>query len=98
MCDEFVTRGRKRTRGTVVVAANSAWNIANFRKPLIQGLLAHGWRVVAVAPPDGHFASITALGAEFVPIRIDNSGTSVVRDARLLKDYLRIFRRLRPQA
>jgi glycosyltransferase involved in cell wall biosynthesis len=83
---------------TIVLAANSAWNIVNFRKALIDGLREAGWRVVALAPDDGHAAAITALGAKFVPVRIDSSGTSVLRDARLILDYLRILHRLHPRA
>ena len=82
---------------TIVIAANGAWNIANFRRPLVEALLAEGWRVVALAPDDGHSGAVKALGAEFVPIRIDNSGTSVARDARLLFDYLSILRKVGPQ-
>ena len=83
---------------TVVIAANSAWNIVNFRGPLVQGLIGAGWRVVSLAPDDGHAAAVRALGADFVPISIDNSGTSVIRDVKLIGDYLRALRRLRPQA
>jgi glycosyltransferase involved in cell wall biosynthesis len=82
---------------TIVIAANGAWNIANFRRPLVEGLLAAGWRVMAVAPDDGHAGAVEALGAEFVSISIDNSGTSITRDARLLFDYLFILRKIDPQ-
>lgn len=81
-----------------MIGANSAWNIVNFRKPLIAALVGAGWRVVALASPDAHVSAIEDLGAEFVPIRVDSSGTSVIGDARLLADYLAVFRRLRPQA
>ena len=93
-----MTNAASPTPATVIIAANSAWNIVNFRGGLIAGLRAAGWRVVAVAPVDASAAEIPALGAEFVPIRIDSSGTSIVRDARLLADYLAVLRRLRPQA
>ena len=83
--------------GTAVIAANSAWNIANFRAPLISALRGAGWDVVALAPPDGSAATIEALGARFVPIQIDSSGTSPLRDARLAADYVRILRGIRPQ-
>jgi glycosyltransferase involved in cell wall biosynthesis len=83
---------------TVVLAANSAWNIVNFRRALVEGLQAAGWRVVALAPDDGNAAAVTALGAEFEPVLIDSSGMSPLRDARLFLDYLATLRRLRPQA
>lgn len=81
-----------------MIAANTAWNIVNFRGALIDGLRAQGWRVVALAADDGSAAALVGLGAEFLPIRVDGGGTSVIRDARLFLDYLRILRRLRPQA
>lgn len=83
---------------TIVLAANSAWNIVNFRQALVRALQDAGCRIVVIAPDDGNAAAIAELGAEFVPIRIDNSGTSVLRDAWLLIDYLRLLRRLRPRA
>jgi glycosyltransferase involved in cell wall biosynthesis len=83
---------------TVVIAANSAWNIVNFRGALIAGLRAAGWRVVALAPVDASADQVSALGAEFVPIRIDSSGTSIIRDVWLLANYLAVLRKLRPQA
>ena len=86
------------TQRTVVIGANSAWNIVNFRKAIIEALIAAGWRVVALAPADESAAAVTAMGAEFVPIRIDSSGMSPLTDARLFLDYWRILRRFRPQA
>jgi glycosyltransferase involved in cell wall biosynthesis len=83
---------------TVVIAANSAWNILNFRSALIKGLAKAGWRVIALARDDGSSAALAELGAEFVPIRIDSSGTSILRDGLLFVDYVRILRPLRPQA
>jgi glycosyltransferase involved in cell wall biosynthesis len=93
-----VTPAASPAPAKIVVAANSSWNLLNFRGGLIEGLTDAGFSVVALAPDDGSSAGLTALGAQFVPIRIDNSGTSIVRDARLLGDYWRILRRLRPQA
>ena len=98
MCGENVTLTPSPIRKTAVIAANSAWNIANFRAPLISALRDAGWDVIALAPDDGRGAAIEALGARFVPIAIDNSGTSIFRDARLLGDYMRILRELRPHA
>jgi glycosyltransferase involved in cell wall biosynthesis len=93
-----MTASSPPTPATVVIAANSAWNILNFRGALIAGLKAARWRVIALAPDDGHAAALAALGVELVPIGIDSSGTSIVRDGRLLLEYLRALRRLRPEA
>ena len=81
-----------------IIAANSGWNILNFRKPLIIALLRSGWRVVAVAKDDGSAPAIRSLGAEFAGIDVDSSGTSPVRDVKLLAHYLRLLRQLRPDA
>ena len=93
-----MTEPRLTTPPTVVLAANSAWNILNFRRPLILALRSAGWKVVALAPDDGSAEGLRALGAKFVPITIDGSGTSPLRDGRLLLDYWRTLQSLRPQA
>ena len=93
-----MTPALRLAQRTIVISANSAWNIVNFRKSIITALIAAGWRVVALASPDAHVSAIKDLGAEFMPIRVDSSGTSVIRDARLFADYLAAFRTLRPHA
>jgi len=93
-----VTADAPPARRLAVISANSAWNIANFRKPIVEALLTSGWRVVALAPADGYEAQILALGAEFVPIAMDAGGTSVRKDGRLFFEYVTILHRLRPQA
>lgn len=83
-------------RPTVVVSVNAAWNLVNFRQSLLRGLVAAGYRVVALAPPDGYEERLAALGVDYVPIRIDGRGVSPLTDARLLLNYVAILRRLRP--
>ena len=80
----------------ILLSSNSAWNLANFRKPVIQALVTAGYDVVAVAPADGEEHRLRALGARFLPIRMRGAGTSPVEDFRLLLDYIRILRNERP--
>jgi len=82
----------------VVVTANSAWNLANFRAPIIRALLGKGYRVVAVAPEDSAIPALESLGADFESIAIDARGLSPARDFALALAYRRLFRRLRPRA
>jgi glycosyltransferase involved in cell wall biosynthesis len=84
------------TQRTVVISINAAWNIFNFRRGLIRALLGAGYRVVALAPPDGYEQRLIEIGAEFLPLPMDAGGTSPVRDALLLIRYLRRLRQLRP--
>lgn len=83
---------------TVVISANSSWNIVNFRGGLIRALRNAGYRIVVVAPEDEHTPRLGDLGADFVPVPINSTGLSVAEDLRLALRYLKIFRELRPAA
>ena len=83
---------------TIVVSANSCWNVVNFRGGLIRALQDCGHRIVVAAPADSNAAKINSLGAEFVDMPMNSSGASVVEDLRLLLRYVKLFRKLRPQA
>jgi glycosyltransferase involved in cell wall biosynthesis len=83
---------------TIVVSANSCWNIVNFRLGLIQALRDSGYRIIVVAPEDGHRARLDDLGVRFVPMPMNSSGVSVIEDLRLFARYLKAFRALRPSA
>ena len=76
----------------ILVSSNSAWNLANFRKPVIEALVAAGHEVIAAAPADGHEARLEALGASFRPLKMRATGTSPREDLRLLLDYISLIR------
>ena len=80
----------------ILISSNSAWNLANFRKPIIEALIRANYQVVAVAPADGTEGQLEAMGARFRPIRMRSAGTSPVEDSRLLLDYIRVLRDERP--
>lgn len=83
----------------IVVCANLAWNLVNFRAGLIASLIADGFRVIAVAPPDPAMeARLIALGCTFAPAPIDAMGLSPWRDLATLQAFRRILREHRPAA
>ena len=84
----------KKTK--IMLSSNSAWNLVNFRKPVIVAMVAAGYEVVAVAPVDGTEGQLEAMGARFRPIRMRGAGTSPVEDSRLLLDYISVLRDERP--
>ncbi len=90
--------GEKRSITTLVVCANSAWNLLNFRGPLIAGLIKAGYRIVAAAAPDGSESRLLELGAEFHPLPVDPAGRNPFADVRLLAALSELLRRERPAA
>lgn len=89
---------RKVAGRRLVIAANAAWNLVNFRAGLIRALIGDGWEVVAAAPEDAASrAALEAMGCRFVAIPMTSRGMSPPADLRVLRDFRRLFRRERPQ-
>lgn len=83
----------------VVICANQAWNLLNFRANIITALVQRGVQVIAVAPPDpGVEAKLQAMGCIFEPIAIDAAGISPIRDSLIIHNIHRILRKYRPNA
>ncbi|MFH1819649.1 MAG: glycosyltransferase family 4 protein [Pseudomonadota bacterium] len=82
----------------IVIALNTTWNLFNFRAGLIRALLAEGYDVVAVAPPDDYVSRLVSFGCGHVPLPMDNQGTHPGRDLILLWRFLRLLRAERPFA
>lgn len=80
----------------VVIALNTAWNLVNFRAGLIRSLVAAGYEVVAVAPPDEYVEHLKAMGCRYVPLSMDNKGTHPGRDLLLLWRFWRLLKLERP--
>jgi glycosyltransferase involved in cell wall biosynthesis len=84
---------------TVVLSANSDWNIANFRGGLVRALAAAGYEPLVIAPRDpAADAMMRALEVERISLRMDRSGLNPLADLRLLRTYRRHLERLRPTA
>jgi glycosyltransferase involved in cell wall biosynthesis len=93
--------GLRETRpkpSTILVSANSCWNIVNFRGGLIQSLRDRGFRIVVAAPEDDHASRLEELGVAFAPVPMNSAGTSVFADLAVLARYVKLFRKLRPFA
>jgi glycosyltransferase involved in cell wall biosynthesis len=87
------------TRPLVIVCANQAWNLVNFRAELISALVGAGCRVIAVAPSDPAMeARLADLGAEFKPLQIDAKGLAPHRDLATFLRIRALIKQLRPDA
>jgi glycosyltransferase involved in cell wall biosynthesis len=84
---------------TIVLSANSDWNIANFRGGLIRGLRDAGYEPVAIAPQDPAADSrMREFEIERIEVPIQRSGLNPLTDLALLARYRRLLKRLRPAA
>ena len=85
-------------KARVVMAANSGWNIVNYRAGLLTALRAHGLDIVVLAPGGPQSAAIERLGARFVELPISPRGTSPLADLGVVIHYVRRLRAIRPAA
>jgi len=76
----------------VGITINRSWNIYNFRKGLIQSLIAHGHQVVAIAPEDGYGEKLEALGCQFYPLKMDNKGSNPLKDTFLIYQLYQAYK------
>ena len=83
----------------VVLAANSSWNIVNFRGGLIAAVKAAGYDPVVIAPVDADAEPrMEKLGVERIVIGMERSGLNPLADLGLLLKYRSLLKRLRPVA
>lgn len=82
----------------ILITVNSSWNLVNFRTSLIAALQQQGYRVVCAAPTDAHTPKLMQLANDYVPLPMQNDGTSPLHDALLLLRYFLLLRKLRPSA
>lgn len=81
----------------IIISINTSWNIYNFRSGLIKGLQKEGHEVIAVAPNDDYSEKIQKeLGVKFHSITIDNKGSNPFKDIKLIFDYKKLFKRIKP--
>jgi glycosyltransferase involved in cell wall biosynthesis len=75
----------------ILIVGNTAWNLAHFREPIIRAFVAEGYRVVAVAMPDGSEQKLSTMGAEFVPAGIVGGSISPIDDFRFFRQLLNLL-------
>lgn len=85
-------------KGIVFIILNTTWNLVNFRSGLIRALMADGYQVVAVAPPDAHIPRLLALGCQYQALPMDSGGTNPIKDLLLTWRFYWLLRKFRPVA
>jgi glycosyltransferase involved in cell wall biosynthesis len=80
------------------VVCNDLAYLLNFRRQLIEELLARGHAVTVAGPPGPLAAEVKALGVDFEPWIMTKAGRNPLAEAAVFLRLLRIVRRVRPDA
>ena len=84
---------------TVTLSANTSWYLFNFRASTIRRFIRDGYRVVCLSPPDDYSEKLASdLGAEWLPLPMDNMGSNPIRDMGLIFRFWSAYRGLKPVA
>ncbi|MFK7877314.1 MAG: glycosyltransferase family 4 protein [Paracoccaceae bacterium] len=76
----------------ILMTANTAWNIWNFRRSVVKAMLYDGHKVTVLAPPDESVARIVAMGCRFVPLEMNVKGLNPLQDFSLMQRFKKHFR------
>lgn len=83
----------------VAISSNTSWYLYNFRAATIRALIDRGYQVVCLSPMDEYSARLESeLGCQWLPLHMDNQGNNPLKDAWLVYQFWRHYRRIRPAA
>lgn len=82
----------------IALIANTAWNIWNFRRSLIELLVQEGVELICLAPEDGFQEKLSGMnGVRFLRLRhLSRKSVSPFSNLRTLAELLRLLRREKP--
>lgn len=81
---------------TILIVGTDMMNIYNHRVELIKKLLSLDYEVIVAAPRGGEEQALIKMGVRFIDTHVDNRGTSIKNDLKLLKDFVSIIKREKP--
>ena len=79
-----------------VITVNSAWNVCNFRLPLVRALLGAGFKVTIFAPPDDTVEKLLSEGCNFRPLKMKSSGINPLGLLSMIQQFCTMIRELKP--
>jgi glycosyltransferase involved in cell wall biosynthesis len=86
-----------KRRNTVAIVTNSTWNVYNFRKELVAGLIEEGYRVVLLTPVDSTASLLKKeFSVEIYDLPLDKRGINPLKDLHYLWRLYRIMGKVRP--
>ncbi|EKG59736.1 glycosyltransferase family 4 protein [Vibrio cholerae] len=80
----------------LIMVANTAWSVFNFRHSLIKELLRCGVQLYVIAPEDKFSAKLTEMGCQVLDLPMQAKGVNPIADLGLMLRLLRHYREIKP--
>ena len=82
----------------ILITVNAAWNVVNFRRPIVEEMIADGHSVTVLAPYDNSVATLESLGCKVLPLEMSVKGLNPLQDIKLIGRMRKVFRAEQPDA
>jgi glycosyltransferase involved in cell wall biosynthesis len=83
-------------RPKIILVANTAWYLYNFRKILARKIKASGFEPIFLAPPSVYSERLQAEGFKFIPYTLDRSGINPFKEFQTLLTLHKVYREEAP--
>ena len=80
----------------VLIIANCASGLYDFREDLIRKLITLNQKVYTLIPADEYVEELTSLGCKIIDTPVDRRGMNPVKDLKLLLKYNKIINEIKP--
>jgi glycosyltransferase involved in cell wall biosynthesis len=80
----------------ILLVANTSWSMVKFRVGLMKRLVEEGYDVTVLAPKDDYSEEIKILGCHYVDLEMDNKGSSIFNDFKMMRKLYHIYKKLAP--
>lgn len=80
----------------LIMVANTAWSVFNFRHSLIKELLSRGVELYVIAPEDKFSAKLAEMGCQVLDLPMQAKGVNPIADLGLMLRLLRHYREIKP--
>ena len=80
----------------VVLIGNTDLAIYNYRRELLERLIADGHSVSVISPSGQYVDDMKKMGCDFYEVAIDRHGTNPIKDMKVIKAYKKILKQIKP--
>ena len=80
----------------ILITVNAAWNVWNFRRPIVEALITDGHNVTVLAPADESVANLEGIGCRFISLDMNVKGLNPLEGLKLMQQFKMTFRDERP--